>query len=93
MRGSFFYHVIIFPIGFRLAKITYNLAFLSAIGLNNFLQIDLLVPEKKIFKDFFTLYGHSGHLDHVTINLCYKFTPLNLRTLHIKFEFNWPSGF
>ena len=24
-----------------------------------------LVPEKKIFKIFFTIYGHGGHLDHV----------------------------
>ena len=35
----------------------------------------------------------NGHLGHVTINICYKFTPLNLRSRHIRFEFNWPSGF
>ena len=52
----------------------------------------LLVPEKKIFKGV-SLYGHGSHLGHVTINICYKFTPLNLRSRHIKFEFNWPSGF
>ena len=40
-----------------------------------------------------TLYGHGGHLGHVKINICYKFTPLNLRSRHIKLEFNWPSGF
>ena len=40
-----------------------------------------------------TLYGHGGHLGHVTISICNKSTPLNLRRRHIKFEFNWPSGF
>ena len=54
--GFSFLSFVIFPIVFRVAKITYNLAFLSAIGLNNFLQIDLLVPEKKIFKGFFLPY-------------------------------------
>ena len=37
--------------------------------------------------------GRGGHLGHVTINICYKLTPLNLRSRHIKFKFNWPSGF
>ena len=41
----------------------------------------------------FTLYGHGGHLGHVTIKICCKFTSVNLRSLHMKFEFNWPSGF
>ena len=54
--------------------------------------IDLLVPEKEILMRF-TLCGHGGHLGKVTINICYKFTPLNLWSLHMKFEFNWPSGF
>ena len=44
-------------------------------------------------KRVFTLYGHGRHLGDVTINIWFKFTPLNLRSLHIKFEFNWPSGF
>ena len=38
--------------------------------------LDFLVQEK-IFKEFFTLYGHGGHLGHVTINISYQFTPLN----------------
>ena len=29
-------------------------------------NIGLLVLEKKIFKGFFTIYGHGGHLGHVT---------------------------
>ena len=40
-------------------------------------NIDLLVPEKNILKVFFTLYGHNGHLGHVTINVCYEiYSPL-----------------
>ena len=30
------------------------------------MEIDLPVPEKEIFKGFFTIYGHGGHLDHMT---------------------------
>ena len=41
----------------------------------------------------FTLYGHGGHLGHVTINICYIFTLFNLRSLRMKFEINWPNGF
>ena len=39
------------------------------------------------------IYGHGGHLGHVTwifyIHICYPF----LLMLHIKFRFDWPSGF
>ena len=41
----------------------------------------------------FTLYGHGRHLGGVTITIWFKFTPLNLRSLHMKFEFNWHSDF
>ena len=41
----------------------------------------------------FTIYGHGGHLGHVTwtiyTNICSPFP----RRLHIKFGFDWPSGF
>ena len=47
---------------------------------------------KEDFLNVFTLYGHGGHLGDVTINIFYKFTPLNLWSLHMKFEFTWPSG-
>ena len=40
-----------------------------------------------------TLYGHCRHLGDVTINIWFKFTPVNLRSLHMKFEFNRLSGF
>ena len=48
--------------------------------------------EEYFFK-VFTIYGHGGHLGHVTwtiyINCYYPFP----RRLHIKFGFDWPSGF
>ena len=34
----------------------------------------LLVPEKKRFKSFFTIYRHGGHLSHVTITICTSFS-------------------
>ena len=48
---------------------------------------------KEDFLRVFTIYGRGGHLVHVTwtiyINFCSPF-PM---TLHIKFGFDWPSGF
>ena len=45
------------------------------------------------FLRVFTIYGRCGHLGHVTwtiyINFCSHFP----RRLHIKFGFDWPSGF
>ena len=45
------------------------------------------------FGRVFTIYGHGGHLGYVTliiyIHIGYPF----LLMLHIKFGFNWPSGF
>ena len=32
----------------------------------SFIEINLLVSEKKIFEGFFTIYGHGGHLGHAT---------------------------
>ena len=29
-------------------------------------EIGLPVPEKKVFEGFFTIYGHGGHLGHLT---------------------------
>ena len=47
----------------------------------------------EFFFKVFTIYGHGGHLGHVTwtiyINFCSSFT----RRLHMKFGFHWPSGF
>ena len=52
----------------------------------------LVVPKKKIVK-VLTIYGHGGHLGHVTetifINLCPSFP----RWLHVKFDFDMQSCF
>ena len=49
--------------------------------------------EEKIFLNVLAIYSNGGHLGHVTwtfyINFCSPF----LRMLHIKFGFDWPSGF
>ena len=54
--------------------------------------IGLLVLEKKIFK-VFTIYGHGGHLGHVTWTICINFLFPLPRMLQLKFGFDWPSGF
>ena len=45
------------------------------------------------FLKIFTIYGLGGHLSHVTqmprTNFCSPYP----RRLHIKFGFDWPSGF
>ena len=41
----------------------------------------------------FTIYGPGGHLGHVTPMLRTNFRSPYPRRLHIKFGFDWPSGF
>ena len=41
----------------------------------------------------FTIYGHGGHLGHVTSRIDINFGLSIIRSLHMKFESNWPSGF
>ena len=41
----------------------------------------------------FTIYGHGGHLGHVTQIPSTNVRSLYPRRLHIKFGFDWPSGF
>ena len=41
----------------------------------------------------FTIYGHGGHLGHVTKMPRTNFRSPYTRRLHIKFGFDWPSGF
>ena len=50
------------------------------------------VPEKKIFM-VFIIYGHGGHLGHVTWTIYINFRSPFLRMLHMKFVFDWPRGF
>ena len=41
----------------------------------------------------FTIYGHVGHLRHVTKTICIYLGYIIKRSLHMKFEFDWPNGF
>ena len=42
---------------------------------------------------FFTIYGHGGHLGHVTWTIYINFRSHFLRMLHMKFGFDRPNGF
>ena len=48
--------------------------------------------EEDVLK-IFAIYSHGGHLGHVTLTFYTKFHSPFLTMLHIKFDFNWPSGF
>ena len=41
----------------------------------------------------FNIYGHGGHLGHVTWIIYIHIGSHFLLMLHIKFGFDWPSGF
>ena len=45
------------------------------------------------FFKVFTIYRHGGHLGHVTWTNYINFRSPFPRRLHIKFGFDWPSGF
>ena len=45
------------------------------------------------FLRVFTIYGRSGHLGHVTQMPRTKFRSPYTRRHHIKFGFDWQSGF
>ena len=48
--------------------------------------------EEEFFK-VFTIYGHGGHLGHVTWTIYTNFGYPFLRRLHIKFGLDLPSSF
>ena len=50
------------------------------------------VGEEDFFK-VFTINKHGGHLSHVTSTVYIRFLSYFPRRLHIKFGFDWPSGF
>ena len=45
----------------------------------SFVEMGLPVPMKKIFKRVFTIYGHGGHLGHVTSIMSSDFFSLYLK--------------
>ena len=51
-----------------------------------------LVLGQKIYK-VFAIFNHGGHLGHVTWIIYINFHSPVLRMLHMKFGFDWPSGF
>ena len=72
----------------------------------SFVEIDLSVPEKKIFDWFlpfrgllrsswscFTIYGHGGHLGHVTSIMSSDFHFLVPESFHAKFGSDRHSSF
>ena len=56
-----------------------------------FKVIGLLVPEKKIFLRFLSYMGMAAI--HVTKTVWTYFRSSIPEKLHMKFEFDWPSGF
>ena len=48
---------------------------------------------KEDFLKKFNIYGHGGHLGHVTCIIYINFLSQFLGKLHIKFGLDWPSGF
>ena len=51
------------------------------------------VPEKRIFKGFFSIYGHGGHLGHVTSIMSSDFHFLVPESFHKKFDSDRHSSF
>ena len=45
------------------------------------------------FLRVFTIYGRGGHLGHATKTILTNFRSPILRSLQMKYEFNWPSSF
>ena len=45
------------------------------------------------FGKVFTIYGHGGHLDHVTSIMSSDFHLLVPESFHTKFSSEWPSSF
>ena len=58
----------------------------------SFVEIGLLVPETKILKGFFTIYGRGSHLGHVTRNMSSDFHFLVPESFHKKNGSDWHSS-
>ena len=61
--------------------------------MQSFVEIGSPVLKKKNISRVFTIYGHGGHLGHVTWIIYIHIGSDFLQMLHIKFGFDWPSGF
>ena len=61
--------------------------------LPSLVKISLPVLEKMSFEGFFTIYGHGGHLGHVTRIMLTNFHFLVPESFHTKFSSEWPSSF
>ena len=48
---------------------------------------------KRRFLKVFSIYSHGSHLGHVTLTIYINFLSPFPRMLHMKFGFDWPSGF
>ena len=49
--------------------------------------------EEEDFLKVFTIYGHGGHIGHVTWTIYINFYSPFTGMLHVKFDSEWPSGF
>ena len=58
----------------------------------SFMKIGQPVLDKKRF-EVFTIYGHDGHLGHVTRIMFTIFYFLVPESFHTKFSSDWPSSF
>ena len=56
------------------------------------MEIGPPVLEKKIFEGVFTIYGHGGHIGHVTSILLPIFHFLVPESFHTKFGSEWHSS-
>ena len=63
--------------------------------MQSFVEIGSPVLDKKSLDIIrvFTIYGHGGHLGHVTWIIYIHIGSHFLRMLHINFGFDWLSGF
>ena len=59
----------------------------------SFVEIGPLVLEKKIFLRVFNIYGHGGHLGHVTSIMSSDLHFLIPESFHKKFGSDWQSLF
>ena len=62
----------------------------------NFVELHCLMLLAKVSRRFvktFAIDGHCGHFGHVNLTFYTNFHSALLTTLHIKFVFDWPSGF